>query len=52
VLHEEGLAGFVAHVFQHEADHLSGILFVDKVKDTTTYMMADEYRRRIVGVKV
>lgn len=25
------LAGFDAHVFQHEVDHLDGILFVDKV---------------------
>jgi peptide deformylase len=48
-LHEEELSGFVAHVFQHETDHLNGVLFVDKVKDTTTYMTADEYRRRIVG---
>lgn len=47
-LHEEMLEGFVAHVVQHEVDHLNGILFVDRVKDTTTYMMADEYRKRIV----
>lgn len=48
VRHEEILEGFVAHVFQHETDHLNGILFVDKVHDTTTYMMADEYRKRII----
>lgn len=47
--HEELVIGFPAHVFQHETDHLSGILFVDRVKDSTTYMMADEYRKRIVG---
>jgi peptide deformylase len=47
--HDEVLNGFSAHVFQHEADHLSGILFVDKVKDTKTFMMADEYRKRIVN---
>ncbi len=46
--HDEELAGFVAHVFQHETDHLNGILFVDKVRDTTTYMLADEYRKRIL----
>lgn len=38
----------MAHVFQHEADHVNGVLFVDKVRDTTTFMMADEYRKRIV----
>lgn len=46
--HEEELEGFPAHVFQHETDHLNGILFVDRVRDTTTYMMADEFRKRII----
>ena len=45
--HEEVLDGFIAHVFQHEADHLVGILFVDRVRDPKSYMMADEYRKRI-----
>lgn len=49
VHHETELDGFVAHVFQHETDHLNGILFVDKVRDSATYMMADEYLKRIVG---
>lgn len=48
VLHSKQLNGFVAHVFQHETDHLQGVLFVDKVRDTKTYMMADEYRKRII----
>jgi peptide deformylase len=47
-LHEETLSGFTAQVFQHEADHLHGILFVDRVRDTHTFMMADEYRERVV----
>lgn len=46
-LHEQELSGFPAHVFQHETDHLDGILFVDRVRDTKTYMLADEYRKRI-----
>lgn len=45
---EETLEDFVAHVAQHETDHLNGILFVDRVKDPSTFMMADEYRKRIV----
>ena len=49
--HEEELDGFVAHVFQHETDHVNGVLFVDRVRDTRTYMMADEFRRRIVAKK-
>ena len=46
--HKRVLGGFVAHVFQHETDHLNGVLFIDRVRDTKTYMMADEYRKRIV----
>lgn len=51
VKHEEVLEGFVAHVIQHEINHLNGILFVDLVKDPSTFMMADEYRKRIVNKK-
>lgn len=48
---EEVIEGFVAQVVQHETDHLSGVLFVDHVKDTSSYMMADEYRKRIISNK-
>lgn len=51
IVHHEELKGFVAHVFQHETDHVNGILFVDRVRDTRTYMMADEYRKRIAKKK-
>ncbi len=51
VFHDEVLTDFIAQVFQHETDHLHGVLFVDKVRDTKTYMMADEYRKRIIGVQ-
>jgi len=43
--HDEELAGLIAHVFQHETDHLDGILFVDRVRDTRTFMLASEYRK-------
>lgn len=46
----ENLEGLEAHVFQHEYDHLQGILFVDKVKDTKTYMTMAEYKKRILGL--
>jgi len=26
-------SGLIAHIFQHETDHLNGILFIDKAKD-------------------
>jgi len=46
-LHKKILTELQAHVFQHETDHLNGVLFVDRVRDTQTYMMADEYKKRI-----
>lgn len=30
---ERGASGIMAHIFQHEVDHLNGILFIDKAKD-------------------
>lgn len=33
---EREVTAFHAKVFQHEYDHLDGILFVDRVEDTTT----------------
>lgn len=47
VWHHEELKGFVAHVFQHETDHLNGIVFTDLVRDRASLMMADEYRKRV-----
>jgi len=41
------LTGLKAQVFQHETDHLNGLLFVDKVKNTKTYMTYLEYEKRI-----
>lgn len=34
-LHREQPTGFLARVFQHEIDHLDGILFVDRTKKIT-----------------
>ncbi len=37
--------GFLATVFQHEFDHLDGILFVDKVTDRNKLAFTEEYVR-------
>lgn len=37
--------GLPAHVIQHEVDHLNGVLFVDKVKDTKSFVTYSEYMR-------
>lgn len=42
---EQDFDGFMAHVIQHEVDHLSGVLFVDRVSDTKSYATFDEYKK-------
>lgn len=39
------LRGLAARVFQHELDHLDGVLFVDRMNDMTTLMMDEEFRK-------
>lgn len=43
VFRTETHTGLEAHVIQHEIDHLNGVLFVDRVKDTKTFMTYKEY---------
>lgn len=38
--------GITAGTFQHELDHLDGILFTDRVEDTRTFCTWDEFRKR------
>lgn len=45
--HEVIAEGLLAHVLQHEIDHLYGILFVDRVTDTKSYCMISEYKKQI-----
>ncbi len=47
--HQKTLKGLPAHVFQHETDHLNGILFPERVEDHTSWMNGSEYRKRIVA---
>jgi peptide deformylase len=42
------LRGFVARIFQHEFDHISGKVFVDRVVDTRTFMTEAEYRKMML----
>lgn len=39
------LTGFVARIFQHEFDHINGQVYLDRVKDTRTFMTEGEYRK-------
>jgi len=45
-LHEQNFNGFLAHVIQHEVDHLNGVLFVDRVEDTSSFMTFKEYKKK------
>lgn len=42
------LTDFVARIFQHEYDHLEGIVFLDRVDSTQNLMTEQEYLQRIV----
>ncbi len=43
--HTEIRRGLTAGTFQHEIDHLNGILFMDRVRDPTTFMTWDAFAR-------
>lgn len=47
-LHRQELTDFVARIFQHEHDHLDGIVFLDRVESTLDLMTEQEYQQRIV----
>jgi peptide deformylase len=40
---QQELTGFVARIFQHELDHLDGILFPDRVSNPTELITEAEY---------
>ncbi|HUP26755.1 MAG TPA: peptide deformylase [Candidatus Limnocylindrales bacterium] len=44
--HHKQFEDLQAHVIQHETDHLNGVLFPDRVKDTKSYMTYAEYKKR------
>jgi peptide deformylase len=44
---EAKLGGFVARVFQHEADHLDGKVFLDRVVDSRDIISESEYFKLI-----
>jgi len=38
--------GLLAHVFQHEVDHLNGKLFIDRTKDIRKYENVRNYEKK------
>ena len=50
--------GFLARVFQHEIDHINGIVFIDHIKETTDafftldehgHLIPKDYQKEILG---
>jgi peptide deformylase len=37
--------GFLATVFQHELDHLDGVVYVDRITDKSRFAFSEEYAR-------
>jgi peptide deformylase len=48
-LQQQELTDFVARIFQHEYDHLDGIVFVDRLESTLDMITEQEYQQRIVN---
>ena len=40
------MSDFVARIFQHEFDHINGMVYLDRVRDTRTLMTDLEYARQ------
>ena len=45
VAHDEVKRGLTAGTFQHECDHLDGVLFLDRVTDPTTFTTWEQFER-------
>jgi len=43
--HVEERRGLTAGTFQHELDHLNGVLFLDRVRDPSTFSTWDQFAR-------
>jgi peptide deformylase len=46
-LREEEYEGFLARVFQHEFDHVQGVVFLDRVESTRDLITEKEYQRSL-----
>ena len=47
-LQKQEFTDFVARIFQHEYDHLNGIVFLDRLESTQDIITEQEYQKRIV----
>jgi peptide deformylase len=47
-LQKQELTNFVARIFQHEYDHLNGVVFVDRLESHLDRMTEEEYQKNVV----
>ena len=52
ILKNKVFEGLLAHIIQHEVDHLNGVLFVDRVKDKKTFVTYREYLKIVKQKKL
>lgn len=50
-LQKQELTDFIARIFQHEHDHLDGIVFLDRLESTQDIITEQEYQKRDVEAK-
>ncbi|MEI2583787.1 peptide deformylase [Scytonema sp. PRP1] len=48
-LQKQEFSDFVARIFQHEYDHLDGIVFLDRLESTLDIITEQEYQKRVIN---
>jgi peptide deformylase len=47
--HVKKFSDFIARIFQHEHDHLNGVMFIDRVMNPKDFISETEYLKMFVG---
>lgn len=48
-LQKQELTDFIARIFQHEYDHLEGLVFLDRVENNHDLISEEEYQKSVIG---
>lgn len=48
-LQKQELTDFVARIFQHEYDHLDGVLFIDRIENYLNIITEDKYQKMLIN---
>ncbi|MFM6784027.1 MAG: peptide deformylase, partial [Dolichospermum sp.] len=46
---KQELTDFIARIFQHEYDHLEGLVFLDRVENNHDLISEEEYQKSVMG---